>query len=124
MNRDVRTWCQECQAYQRRKTAHNRNKLPTGHVPVQRPFERISVDLVEYQVQSGISFSRRGTVQICSLHARFTVLTPIPNKSAVTVAQAIIDRIIGIFGSPEMLHSDQGPEFQNSVVDQLQQILN
>ena len=51
---------------------------------------------------------------------RFTVLTPIPSKSAVTVAQAIIDRIIGIFGSPEMLHSDQGPEFQNSVVDQLQ----
>ena len=41
---------------------------------------------------------------------RFTVLTPIPNKSAVTVAQAIINRIIGIFGSPEMLHSDQGPE--------------
>ncbi len=27
-------------ACQRRKTAHNRNKLPTGHVPVQRPFER------------------------------------------------------------------------------------
>ena len=49
MNRDVRTCCQECQACQRRKTAHNRNKLPTGHVPVQRPFERISVDLVEYK---------------------------------------------------------------------------
>ena len=47
---------------------------------------------------------------------RFTVLIPIPNKSAVTVAQAIIDRIISIFGSPEKLHSDQGPEFENSVV--------
>ena len=35
----------------------------------------------------------------------------------LTVAQAIIDRIIGIFGSPEMLHFDQSPEFQNSVVD-------
>ena len=48
---------------------------------------------------------------------RFTVLTPIPNKSAVNVAQAIIDRFIGIFGSPEMLDFDQSPEFQNSVVD-------
>ena len=50
---------------------------------------------------------------------RFTVLTPIPNISAVTVAQAIIDRIVGIFGSPEMLHSDMGPEFENSIVHQL-----
>ena len=126
MNRDVRTWCQECQACQRRKTAHNRNKLPTGHVPVQRPFERISVDLVEYKVESVSAAGVRCKYVLSMMDhlTRFTVLTPIPNKSAVTVAQAIIDRIIGIFGSPEMLHSDQGPEFQNSVVDQLQQILN
>ena len=39
---------------------------------------------------------------------RFTLLTPIPNKAAGTVARAIIDRIIGIFGPPEILHSDRG----------------
>ena len=120
MNRDVRTWCQECQACQRRKTAHNRNKLPTGHVPVQRPFERISVDLVEYKVESVSAAGVRCkyVLSIMDHLTRFTVLTPIPNKSAVTVAQAIIDRIIGIFGSPEMLHSDMGPEFENSIVHQ------
>ena len=52
MNRDVHKWCQECQACQRRKTAHNRPKLPTGHLPVERPFQRISVDLVEYKSES------------------------------------------------------------------------
>ena len=52
MNRDVRKWCQECQAYQRRKTAHNRPKLPASHLPVERPFRRISVDLVEYKSES------------------------------------------------------------------------
>ena len=39
MNRDIRNWCQDCQACQRRKTPHRRPKLPEGHILVQRPFE-------------------------------------------------------------------------------------
>ena len=54
---------------------------------------------------------------------RFTLLTPIPNKSAETVAKAIIDRIIVIFCPPDILHSDRGPEFENKVISQLQSIL-
>ena len=49
ISRDVREWCEKCQACQRRKTAHNRPKLRTGHLPVERPFQRISVELVEYK---------------------------------------------------------------------------
>ena len=58
VSRDVREWCEECQACQRRKTAHNRPKIPTGHLPVERPFQRISVDLVEYK---SVSTSAAGT---------------------------------------------------------------
>ena len=53
----------------------------------------------------------------------FALLTPVPNKSADTIAKAIIDRIIGIFDPPEILHSDQGPEFENRIIYQLQNIL-
>ena len=54
---------------------------------------------------------------------RFAVLLPVHNKTAETVANAIIERVISIFGPPETLHSDQGPEFENKVIYQLQQIL-
>ena len=54
---------------------------------------------------------------------RFILLTPIPNKSADTVAKAIIDDIVGIFGPPEILHPDQGPEFENKKIYQLQRVL-
>ena len=54
---------------------------------------------------------------------RFAVLLPVRNKAAETVADAIIERIISICGPPETLHSDQGPEFKNKVIYQLQQIL-
>ena len=54
---------------------------------------------------------------------RFAVLLPVRNKTAETVANAIIERIISIFCPPETLHSDQGPELENKVIYQLQQML-
>ena len=125
MPRDIRNWCLDCQACQRRKTPHRRPKLPTGHVPVQRPFERISVDLVEYKT---LSKSRTGTyckyvLTMMDHLTRFAILTPIPNKSAETVANVLIEKIFSIFGPPEMLHSDQGTEFENKIIHQLQTIL-
>lgn len=125
VSRDVREWCEKCQACQRRKTSHNRPKLPTGHLPVERPFQRISVDLVEYK---SVSISAAGTkckyvLSMMDHLTRFAVLLPVRNKAAETVAQAIIERIISIFGPPETLHSDQGPEFENKIIYQMQQIL-
>lgn len=55
--------------------------------------------------------------------SRIAILTPIPNKTAETVARVIIDRLTSIFGPPETLHSDQGTEFENKIIYQLQTIL-
>ena len=54
---------------------------------------------------------------------RFAVLLPVRNKMAKTVANAIIERINRIFIPPESFHSDQDPEFENMVIQQLQQVL-
>lgn len=43
---------------------------------------------------------------------RSALLVPLPNKEALTVANALIERAIGIFGPPGTLHSDLGPEFE------------
>ena len=51
------------------------------------------------------------------------MLVPVRDKAAETVAQAIIERIISIFGPPETSHSDKGPEFEHKVINQLQLIL-
>ena len=47
LHHDVKTWCRHCQAYQRRKSPHRRAKLPAGHLPVDHPFQRVSIDLIE-----------------------------------------------------------------------------
>ena len=52
MQGDVKSYCTSCDAYQRRKTSHRPTPLPTGHVPVHQPFQRVAIDLVEYKTAS------------------------------------------------------------------------
>ena len=67
-------------------------KLPTGHVPVQRPFGTISVDLVESKAESvsaaGVKYKYVLTKMDCL--TRFAILTPTPNKSARVATQSLI----------------------------------
>ena len=99
--------------------------LTIAHLPVDRPFQRNSVDIFEYKSESISAAGVKCKIVLSMMDnlTRFTLLKPIPNKAAETVARAIIDRIIGIFGTPEILHSDRGPEFENKVISQLQSIL-
>ena len=53
---------------------------------------------------------------------RFAVLVALPDKKEQTIARALVERVFGIFGPPETLHSDQGPEFEDKVVKQLQDV--
>ena len=51
--------------------------------------------------------------------SRYCTACTIPNKEAITVANALLDNWITKFGCPVRIHSDQGKEFQNSTWHQL-----
>ena len=51
--------------------------------------------------------------------SRYCTACTIPNKEAITVANALLDAWITKFGCPTRIHSDQGREFQNSIWHQL-----
>ena len=56
-------------------------------------------------------------VLVCVDHfSRFTVLAPLPNKSAMTVAHAIVSNFICPYKTPRVLLSDNGTEFKNQVL--------
>ena len=53
---------------------------------------------------------------------RFAALVALPDKKEQTIAKALVEWVFSIFGPPETLHSYQGPEFENKVVKQLQDV--
>ena len=55
---------------------------------------------------------------------KWTEALPIPNMEAVTVANALVKKIIFIFGVPEIIHSDQGRNFESTLIKELCRLLH
>jgi hypothetical protein len=54
---------------------------------------------------------------------KFLIVVPLKNKSALTVARAIVDRVYTVFGVGDILTTDGGREFNNLIQDNLNRIL-
>ena len=97
------------------------NRSPT----CERPFQRLLVHLVEYK--SEINLGRWCQMQNSPLHDgpsnRVYITDTNPKQIRCGSCKGHFDRIIGISGPPEILHSDRGPAFENKVISQLQSIL-
>lgn len=93
-----------------------------GHLPVDRPFQRI-FDYLEYRTVS-VSPTRYSCTWVLTVMVylmRFAVLISLPNKQELAVAKVLVERVFGIFGPPETPLSDMGFEFENKVIRQLQE---
>ncbi len=81
--------------------------LPAG------PFDVVGIDLLQ------LSRSTQGSVYILVCvdnFSFFVLLAPLRNKSAVTVAHAIVSYLICPYTTPRVLLSDNGMEFKNQIL--------
>ena len=51
--------------------------------------------------------------------SRWTEAYPLPDKTALSVADAFFQYVVCRFGMPSVIHSDQGREFENKVMQEL-----
>ena len=51
--------------------------------------------------------------------SRWTEACPLPNKTALAMADAFFQLIVCRFGMPVVIHSDQGREFENNLMQEL-----
>ena len=89
------------------------------HNPVASGYkgEMIAVDLVGPYPES--PDKKRYCLSIIDCFTNFCCLVPISNKRAPTVANALIERWISVFGFPVEIKSDNGTEFCNTLMDKL-----
>jgi RNase H-like domain found in reverse transcriptase/Reverse transcriptase (RNA-dependent DNA polymerase)/Integrase zinc binding domain/Integrase core domain len=121
MRHDVLTYTQSCQFCRWSKA----NKA-AAEVPVQAyeaapcPWWDVHMDLC-----GPFRTTERRNVYIavfkCSL-TRAITLCAIPAKTPLEVAKALIDKVYLKHGAPKIIHSDQGTEFINTVIEQVNAI--
>ena len=115
--RDKITACYKCVS---RKSPVNRHQ-PMGHVPVSGKFERVAMDLLDVSVISGKG--HKYILVMCDYFTKYTEAYPLADKTACSMADALMDKWLPTFGFPLFLDSVQGKEFDNDMVHKLSELL-
>ena len=111
--RDRITACHKCIA---RKSPVNRHQ-PMGHVPVSGKCERVAMDLFIS------SKGHKYILVVCDYVTKNTEAYPLADKTARSVANALMDKWLPTYGFPLFLHSDKGKEFDNAMIHKLAELL-
>ena len=116
LRQDVRTYVASCTVWIARKSPCPR-RAPMGHVAVGRGWERVAMDLLDMSIMS--AKGNRYVLVMVDCFSRWMEACPLPDKTAISVADAFFSSIVCRFGMPSVIHSDQGREFENKVMHEL-----
>jgi len=114
---DVRTElkkCAPCAQYHRGKAPKQTQLHPfTGG----EPFEVIAIDITGKHPRS--SRGNEYILTVIDLFSKWVEVFPLRNHTAPVVAKTLMDNFITRYGAPKRLISDQGPEFESELFQEL-----
>ncbi|CAB0009440.1 unnamed protein product, partial [Nesidiocoris tenuis] len=121
MTSDVRSWCKTCLSCRSFKGPKKKITAPLQQVAVGSPFDRIGMDIL-----GPFPKTRRGNRYILVAADYFTKwpeAIAIPDQEAKTVAIALIENVLSRVGIPLEIHTDQGRNFESTLVRELAQLM-
>ena len=121
MNEDIKMWVKICPVCQKRKKGGMTPKAPLKPMTVGMPNERVALDIVDHLPES-----EKGNVCVLMMidhFSKYAKAVPLPNQTSETIATAFIEHWVSIFGTPVQLHTDQGRNFESTLIHELCQLL-
>ncbi len=113
MNADVRNFIRRCGPCEQDKDASIKNVPTYGMKISPQPFFAISIDLTgPFKADE---YHNTYILVVSCLFTRFRILAPLKDSKSATVAEALYNNFICIFGSPVILLSDNAQAFLSSV---------
>ena len=108
---------QLCQVCNHKNSPINRNTAPLGHISVSQPFTFWAMDYM-----GPLPETSRGNKHILVVVDHFTKWCEAfatTDQKASTVAPLLVSRIFSRFGPPAVLHSDQGRNFESTLLHEI-----
>lgn len=114
MQADVKAFCQQCDDCARRMDPPHPPKAPLGSLQAAEFLDRLDIDII-----SGLPASEpEGYKYILTgidAFTRFVWACPLKTQEAPEIVEALMDRVVGTFGVPKSVHSDQGKNLVGNV---------
>ena len=118
---DVHKWCRQCLQCAERKTPAPKNKAKLTSIHPGYPLQLVAMDILGPLPESPHKNSY--VLVVSDYFTRWTEAYALPNQEANTVARKLVDEFFFRFSLPEQLHSDQGRQFESTVIKEVTSLL-
>jgi transposase InsO family protein len=111
--RDIENYVKQCFRCMCRKAQNPKASI----VPIitSRPLELVCMDYLLVEPSQGYEH----LLVITDHFTKFSRVIPTKNESAKTTAKVLLESFINLYGYPERLHSDQGRNFESSLIQEI-----
>jgi hypothetical protein len=118
---DVNLWVSKCDKCAANKASSKKPMAPLGSMQVGAPLDRLCIDILGPFPQS--QKGNRCILVVCDSFSKWTEAFAIPDQTARTCAEVLVDQVISRLGCPIDLHTDQGRNFESDLFKELCDIL-
>ena len=117
----VKWYIEVCHTCLKTKPKYKKNRPVYGRIPVDcAPMQDLSIDIKHMPTAFG---GYQYLLVITWDQTNFTIITPLRSRDAQTVAEALIYRVIYLFGPPRQIICDEGVEFTSHIVQAILHVL-
>ena len=113
MSTDIKRWCKQCDICARAKSGPGLGRSALCQSVTVAPLERVGIDIVGPLPITGDG--NEYIVVLCDYFTKWVEAYAVPNHTALTVGDKIVNEFICRFGIPKQIHSDQGREFESEL---------
>ena len=113
LRRDVEDFCRRCDLCTAYKGPADQSRAQLQQLAVGAPMERVAVDIM-----GPFPCTEKGNRYVLAAMDYFTKWPEayaIPDQEAVTITDALVEGMFARFGAAEVIHSDQGRNFESRV---------
>ena len=120
---DVRAWCKSCVTCQHRKQPVPKARAPLQYPPVPScPGQMLAMDFVGPLPQT--DRGNKHILVVTDMFSKHAEAIPLPSQTAEVTAGALVKEYFCRQGLPSVLHSDQGRNFESTLITHLCQLMN
>jgi hypothetical protein len=116
MKTQTRKWLEDCPECELNKARQQTAHALFHSAPVHAPRAKWCMD---FQGQGTATTGETEALALIDPTSRYVVVIPLKDRQASTWLQPFLDRIVFTFGAPDVLHSDDAPEFISEALELL-----